>query len=659
MTKLPRRLLTSLTLVAILGLALPKATRAHAFLVRTTPQAGERLAAAPSGVSLQFSEPVVAGSEQIAVRVADGKPVAVGSVQRDRGGTLLRAGLPQVDKAIYVVSWRVLAADGHLAAGEFAFAVGAGGRLPVAATTVSGTISWPDAVASGLFHTGLALAVGGLLSEAAVWRPIARRRGLVVPLAPVAPGLLLALLGAALQFALLAGAQSTSVGNASSWATAFVTRPGLLTVGQLVFVAYGLWILRVRRLRPWSLLPLAGAVAAAAFRGHSGSSGEWWAAPANALHLALAAFWVGALLHLVLVLRRPGGEGLRPALREAARRYATLALILVPPLLVAGVVTALAEFSQPAELIETTYGRVLLLKLLFVVAALALALVARLRVLLAQPRRLDLLHRLTGAEGVVLVAVLAITAVLVSAAPPRTAAAEAELLGPAPLDDPVVRLASLAGQLAVYLAAANGELQLRVLAPGGSPAEGALVEVQGRSPSGAGLDLYPRSCGRGCFTMGFPWQEGTTRLTTTVSSKDWTGGVLDFSVPWPPEPEDPELLRRVVETMREQRGIQLTERVSSGPGATAGPYPARFTGPRFVAQEIYAAGGASDIRPVPSDQNLRALTAYVSGSAIWYRLEIDPQDRLRSETIVNPGHIIERTFTYDGHAEPLPVPGQP
>ncbi len=142
----------------------------------------------------------------------------------------------------------------------------------------------------------------------------------------------------------------------------------------------------------------------------------------------------------------------------------------MPLLLLAGVVTALAEFSRPTELLESAYGGVLLLKLLLVVVALILALAARRRALPAGPGpKLELLRRLTGTETATLLAVVGASAVLVNTAPPRPAIDGAEILGPAPLTGPVIRLASLAGQLAVYLAAADGELQVRVWRPAGSP----------------------------------------------------------------------------------------------------------------------------------------------------------------------------------------------
>jgi len=81
-------------------------------------------------------------------------------------------------------------------------------------------------------------------------------------------------------------------------------------------------------------------------------------------------------LYLLLVLWRHRAASPQVLLARAALRYATLALLLVPPLILAGVVTALDRFSQPAELIGTLYGRILVVKALGAAAALVLALVA-------------------------------------------------------------------------------------------------------------------------------------------------------------------------------------------------------------------------------------------------------------------------------------------
>ena len=40
------------------------------------------------------------------------------------------------------------------------------------------------------------------------------------------------------------------------------------------------------------------------------------------------------------------------------------------------------------------------------------------------------------------------------------------------------------------------------------------------------------------------------------------------------------------------------------------------------------------------------VTMVVPASYVWYSLETDGSDRLQSEVIVSPGHLIERRFQY-------------
>ncbi len=634
------------------------AADAHAFLVTTSPAAGERLPAPPDGITLRFSEPVVDGSQRLTVRSAGGRALAPGMVRLDNGGLTVVAGLPRIGHGVYVVNWSVLANDGHASAGEFAFAVGSVGALPAASSGSAQPTSWAGAAATALFLGGLVLAIGGLASEIAVWRPIRASRKLAMPPAPVRSSLAIALLGAALQLAALAGGQQApGVGLAwdpQRWQAALSSRPGLLTGAEIVLVAYALVLLGHRALRPWALAPLGGAVVASALRGHAGVTPYWWAAPANALHLALGGLWIGALAHLVIVLRRLDRPDRRPVLAQAAGRYARMAIVLVPPLLALGAVTALAMLHRPGDLVSTPYGRVLLIKLLLVTGALILAFMARRHVLPpdGDGRRLGRLRRLTRLEASALLATVAVSAVLGSAAPPLSTAARADLLGPPPLTGAVARTAALAGQLAVYAAAAPAQLQLRVLDPGGVPARQAKVTVEARAPRGA-KTLYPRSCGAGCFAMGVAWPQGTVDLTVRASARDWTGGVAAMSLDWPPGPDASAALRRVVQAMRAQPVVRLHEQVSSGPGAQGRPVDASFGGPQFVAQELYAAG-ATDVRQRAGPAGTIELSLYLPGSQIWYRLWVDAAHRIRREVIVDPGHQIERTLTYEpaGRGQP-------
>ncbi len=328
----------ALLLPLIVVLLSPSTAGAHAFLVNTSPQSGERLPSSPEVVQFQFSEAIVPDSQRIAIKASDGDEVTIGSIELASGNTRVRALVPHLDKGVYVVSWKVVSQDAHIEAGEFAFGVRVRGAIE-ATSGSSAALRWQDSAASWLLLAGLVLAIGGLVSELLVWGPVVWRHRPPVPDAPIRTGLSVAALGALIQLTLLA----TSA-DGSNLASAVTTRPGILSVVQASFVAVAL-VLVLARLRPWALLPLAVVVAATAWRGHSGTSGQWWAAPANALHVALAGVWVGALVHLVIVLWGLRAKGVGHSLRAAAQRYARMALILLPPLVALGTVTALAEFT--------------------------------------------------------------------------------------------------------------------------------------------------------------------------------------------------------------------------------------------------------------------------------------------------------------------------
>jgi methionine-rich copper-binding protein CopC len=58
-----RRLPALISLLTLFQLA--ATVSAHAFLVDTNPQAGARLAASPEEILMRFSEPIVAGTEEL------------------------------------------------------------------------------------------------------------------------------------------------------------------------------------------------------------------------------------------------------------------------------------------------------------------------------------------------------------------------------------------------------------------------------------------------------------------------------------------------------------------------------------------------------------------------------------------------------------------
>lgn len=101
----------ALLALSALALARPAPASAHAFLVRSDPAAGARLAGAPTRLTLCLSEACVAGGESVSVRL---RWRTAGALSRptSRGSELVQT-LPRNLRGVYVVSWHVIADDGH------------------------------------------------------------------------------------------------------------------------------------------------------------------------------------------------------------------------------------------------------------------------------------------------------------------------------------------------------------------------------------------------------------------------------------------------------------------------------------------------------------------------------------------------------------------
>jgi len=172
-------------------------------------------------------------------------------------------------------------------------------------------------------------------------------------------------------------------------------------------------------------MTLLGSVAAAtsfAWVGHvhslSALRGAWLPALAIVLHLLGVAFWLGALIPLLLVAR----DADMSRIAATARRFGTAALIVVAFLVAAGAGLLCLLLRDVSELWTGDYGRLVLTKLLLVSFLLALAALNHLRL---TPRlfaydvgALRALKRSIMAELAVAGCVLLVTAAMTTLAGP-------------------------------------------------------------------------------------------------------------------------------------------------------------------------------------------------------------------------------------------------
>jgi copper transport protein len=387
---------------------------AHALVVGSNPQAGARIARAPAELRVAFSEPVRPLGPGLTLQGPRGQ-VRLGPVRHPDGRPeVLAATLPTLGDGSYLAGWRIVSADdGHLEAGSFAFAVGAGSG-PVASPAPPQLPSPWQVAGRWLETAGVLWLVGIVTAALTVWRrpqPIGpdEPRWWPLTVAAVAVGAV----GLAWQVA--AGA-ATSGGLGPGAVGSFLTaspatgRRMLVELALLAATATLVWsgVGRSRRPGLGALALTAGAVVALALGAHdTGLSPRWLFIPLEVVHLLAVGAWVGGLAVLALTARR--------ARLDAVRHFSVLALRVVVVVAVTGIWQGLAQVSSRAALTRTDYGRVLAVKAAVFLVVLGLAAMARLRLLpraSAQPggtpgglRRL-LAVEASGGAAVVLVAAL-------------------------------------------------------------------------------------------------------------------------------------------------------------------------------------------------------------------------------------------------------------
>jgi copper transport protein len=618
-------------------LAAPGRAAAHPTLLFTTPAADTAEAVAPQSLVLVFNEPVTVGAGGLVVLDPAGRAIGVDQIAAGREGRAVTGRLSRpLPPGVYTVRWRVTGADGDLVESTFRFAVGAAVTGPGApGPSGSGGTSWPSAVWRWLLFAGLAVALGGALGARLTCAARAVRSDLpaVRGLQPVgAAAGLVATVGLAVGLAVDAdpGALLTA-------------GPGRVVLVEAAAFAAALVLAAVGR-RRWAWLPLLAVPAAEGVRAHAQAAAPGWGGLLTGVHLAAAAVWVGALLHVVraAVVWRSH----RAAVWWVVSGYARWAAWLFAAVVATGAVSALILVPISA-LTSTGYGQLLLAKLVLVALAVGAALVARWG-LRRGPDRLPRIARATRVEAGVLAAVLAVTALLVS----TPQAGRAPPVVPPPPAGVVLPLATLAGQVGTAVAASDGQLVVRLTTPrvGDYNAPAADQPYRLRAslvPAGSAVrQVRLRGCGEGCFVAPVAWAAGDNVLTLRAEAPGWRGGTASLVLPWPVRPAG-ERLSRVVAAMTAAGPVTVYEAVTSDTSQPLPePTPLSMTGKAFVTTEPYSAGVAPQVVQTRSDADGVRLAVGFPADGRYVELVLDARDRIVEETVVDAKHLTRRRFVY-------------
>jgi copper transport protein len=370
-----------------LVLLLASPASAHASLSRTDPPSNAVLASAPDAITLTFTERVRPVNERIRVLGPDRSRVDIGA-PTNSGNQIAIPIRKTAGRGTYLVTYRVISADSHPIGGSFTFSVGAPSADPptageAATTRVDPVVAWTLGATRYLGYAGLVLMIGPMLFLARLWPARVSRR---TPARLIAIGLSLTAFSTVAEMLLQApytagtslfGAsmEALQTALAGSYGTTHTVRLGVLAAIAVLlrpFVRPGgpstmdlavVSFFAVVGLGTW---PLSG---------HAGvSPAPTVSLVADAAHLAAMGVWLGGLVVLVGVLLRHAGPRELTAILPVWSSWAMMAVIV---LALTGTAQAIIEVASPSRLVDTTYGRLVLVKAALLAVVLAVAWYAR------------------------------------------------------------------------------------------------------------------------------------------------------------------------------------------------------------------------------------------------------------------------------------------
>jgi len=465
-----RTLLALVACAAFLGAT--GTAMAHPYITASSPPAGATLNSAPGRVTISFNEPVdLLRSQDLDVVDSSGAPVSSGPGRVTSDKRVVEIPLrPGLSDGTYTVRYQILGADSHVVPGLLVFGVGQPPGQPYFSGNGSGGPS-----ETGVWGTSsrfLEIAgLGGLLGLLAfrwlVWAPALRRspgasggeRDTVLAWGRdtfwVGFGVLA--VGAMLAEAYLLVVQSATVlgtgvlktlGDATGISQVLSdTRFGSLVQlrGALLFALFALGAFQFLREygnqgSPRAPTPagsrVAGIVMAAlllavlggiATQGHARvDTFPTLQVGAQLVHVAAVSVWIAGLALVALVhlrLPRIAPDGGPIVAKAVLARFSKVALVAVGLAVLTGVIRAVGELNDPADLWQTGFGRSILYKLALLCPIAFLAFSNR-RIVTAlrsvkRPNRptLVLVRRMAEVELLLSLAIVVVASVLAAQTP--------------------------------------------------------------------------------------------------------------------------------------------------------------------------------------------------------------------------------------------------
>ncbi|MCB0877394.1 MAG: copper resistance protein CopC/CopD [Thermoleophilia bacterium] len=419
-----RRTLVTLTLALLATLLAPASAAAHAHLVSSTPAAGSTVATPPTSIELTFSGTVTLGDDGVRVFAPSGAEVQSGPPNPHKGAKITQV-LSATETGTYGVSYTVSSEDGHVIKESITFSVGSKGGDAAAdarkASEVPRSLQLTFSIARFVEILALLVAAGGGIFACVIapgWRPRLVVAALLVLLGSQAVSFIAngAILTGSGFFESISG-EAIGATRDTPYGRSMLLRAivAIVAIGPAVLLRSGV---RVPDPARWMLAAVFGGLAASlSITGHAVTTQPTWLRmPLDMVHVGAAAIWLGGLVQLAYLA--PFAGTYVPQLA----RFSRTAFASVVVILLTGTYATFAELDSVGDLLDSTYGRLILGKLVLYLGTMPLAWNNMSAFVPAIRRRPDdaprMLRQYVARELVLVVCVVALTVWLIATPQP-------------------------------------------------------------------------------------------------------------------------------------------------------------------------------------------------------------------------------------------------
>ncbi len=517
-----RKLLVRLAfvVVALLTVLAPaQLASAHAILLTSEPAPSAVLDQSPTEIALFFNEFVDTVFGKIRILDSSGNVVQTIKPVRDAADkSIVRAPISVLEPGTYVVVWRVASSDSHPVQGSFAFQIG-NTSTDVSAIS-NGQLLERHGLAS-LFdvirwvtYLGIVLLIGGIGLLQAVRTDRLSPRSTLALMGGWAFAALGTLEGLIAYGPHISGYKIYKAADLSLLSETLTTQYGKMQLARLVLLGIiGTLIaaIQFRGTRWWKFgawASLVGVALTLSMAGHPvATSPVVLSVGLDTLHMLAVSLWVGPLL-IIVYDRNMWLANDESTSAPSLRWFSRTAGFAVPVIVVTGVIQAWLMLDGFGQILESRYGRTLIVKVCLVVVLIALGAVSRVAM---QQKRSGSLRQSMGIEVLFGIVILTITAALVAMPPKGT-------IEPAPLSSTVFQ-----GQMIVELSLTSarvGQSEVHVVI---ARADGTFVQIESAT---ARMSMPSRNIPNGPIVLSETGSNHFSGVTEFAYEGEWAIEIL-------------------------------------------------------------------------------------------------------------------------------------